>query len=150
MIEPTYATWILIIFGAVTLLPLFVAQLIMLFQPDSQKARDILIGTGEDWRDRTHYRSALGGAWADWILFMPLAVAGSVGVLLGHVWGYLLWASAGSISVYINIVLWFMEKEYVYPSRGLLRYYTYYWGFFVYWGIAALVYSVFRLSNIHF
>ena len=149
MIEPTFVTWILVIFGAITLLPLTFAQLIMLIQPNGQKARDILIGQGEDWRDKTHFRSALGFAWADWIILMPLAVSGSIGVLTGQIWGYLLWASAGSISVYINIVLWFMEKEYVYPSRGALKYYTYYWGFFVYWGIAVLVYSVLRLSKIN-
>jgi len=44
--------------------------------------------------------------------------------------------------------LWFMEKEYVYPSRGALAYYSYYWGFFVYWGALAVAYSTMRLSGI--
>ncbi len=148
MLEPTIITWILVVFGAVTLLPLAFAQLIILFQPESRKARDILIGKGEEWRDKTHFRSAYGMAWADWLLLMPLFLSGSTGVLLGHMWGYILWASSGIISVYINIVLFVMEKEYVYPSQGPLKYYTYYWGFFIYWGTAAVVYSVLRLSNI--
>jgi len=148
MYPPSIITWILVIFGFVTCLPLFIAQLVMLFKPKSQKASDILIGKGEDWRDTTHYRSALGMAWADWLFFAPLLVAGSVGVLSGHIWGYVLWAAAGTISLYINIVLWFMEKAYVYPSQGPLVYFTYYWGFFIYWGAAALIYSIVRLTGL--
>ena len=143
--QPTLITWALIAFGAVTLAPLVLVQLVMLVRPQSQKARDLLVAKGDDWRDRTHFRSALGCAWADWLLLVPLAIAGSVGVLLGHAWGYVLWAAAGSISLYINIVLWFIEKEYVYPSRGAIVYFTYYWGFFVYWGALALAYSVVRI-----
>ena len=69
---------------------------------------------------------------------------------MGHAWGYTLWGAAGTIALYINIVLWFLEKEYVYPSRGPVAYYTYYWGFFVLWGAAALVYATLRLSGVIF
>ena len=34
--------------------------------------------------------------------------------------------TAGAISLYINIILWFTEKKNVYPSRGPLKYFTYY------------------------
>ncbi len=146
--QPTIVTWILVIFGFITLAPLVLAQTLMLVKPHSQQARDILIARGEDWRDRTHFRCALGCAWADWLIVVPLLITGSTGVILGHAWGYVLWSAAGAISLYINIVLWFMEKEYVYPSRGALAYYSYYWGFFVYWGILAVAYSALRLSGI--
>ena len=147
-IEPTLITLVLVIFGAVTLLPLVLAQLSVLVRPDSRRTKDVIIAKGEDWRDRTHFRSAYGFAWADWILLVPLGVAGSIGVLLGQPWGYVLWAAAGTISLYSNVVLWFMEREYVYPSRGPLAYYTYYWGFFVLWGAAALSYSALRLYGV--
>ncbi|MBE9103006.1 hypothetical protein [Vacuolonema iberomarrocanum] len=150
MLQPTRVTWILIIFGVVTLAPLVLAQLTMLAKPHSQKAKDFLVAKGADWRDKTHFRSALGCAWADWILLVPLVLFGSVGVLWGHDWGYVLWGAAGSISLYINIVLWFMEKEYVYPSRGSVAYYTYYWGFFILWGSLALAYSALRLGGFDF
>lgn len=150
MFQPTIVTWVLVIFGAVTLLPLLLIQLTILIQPQGQKAKDILVAKGEDWRDKTHFRSALGFAWADWMLLVPLFVAGSAGVLLGQAWGYILWGAAGSISLYANIILWFMEKEYVYPSRGPLAYYTYYWGFFIVWGAAALTYAILRLTGITF
>ena len=148
MLHPTFVTWILVIFGAVTLLPLLLAQLIILVQPHGQRAKDILVAKGEDWRDRTHFRSAYGCAWADWMFLVPLVLFGSIGVLLGQVWGYVLWGAGGAISLYINIVLWFMEREHVYPSRGPLAYYTYYWGFFVLWGALALGYATLRLVGI--
>lgn len=148
VLEPTVVTWILIVLGAITLLPLLFAQLTILIEPHGRRAKDVLIARGEDWRDRTHFRSAYGFAWADWILLVPLFVAGSVGVVRGQAWGYLLWATAGTISIYANIVLWFTEKEYVYPSRGALAYYTYYWGLFVFWGAAALIYSTLRVGGV--
>ena len=146
--QPTLVTLALIVFGVVTLMPLIWAQLSMLVRPDSRESRDLIIGKGEDWRDKTHFKLALGAAVADWLFFAPLFVAGSIGVLLGQSWGYVLFGAAGACSLYINIILWFTEKEYVYPALGPLRYFTYFWGFFVYWGAFALAYSVLRMSGI--
>ena len=145
MIEPTIITLILAIFGVITFLPLIVAQIIMLFKPNSQKAKDLIIGKGEDWRDKTHFKSALAFAWADWFVILPLLISGIIGVLLGYQWGYIIWITLGAISIYFSIVFWVMEKEYTYPSCGPLAYYTYFWGFFLYWGVLSIVYSLLRL-----
>ena len=146
--QPTIITWALVIFGVITLLPLFWAQFAILVRPDSQQTRNLLIGEGEDWRDKTHFRMSLGAAWADWLFFAPVFVIGSISVLLGQPWGYIFFGAAGACSLYINIILWFTEKEYVYPTRGPLKYFSYYWGFFVYWGALALAYSAVRISGI--
>ena len=53
MYQPTLITWILILFGLITCLPLLVAQLIILLEPEGKRAKDILIGKGEEWRDKT-------------------------------------------------------------------------------------------------
>jgi hypothetical protein len=148
--EPTLVTWVLVAWGVITLAPLAVVQLAFLSSPHSARSKKWLIGKDEEWRDKTHYRFALGAAWADWLLAVPLFVSGSVAALLGKPWGYALFGAAGTIALYVNIILWFMEKEYVYPSRGPLKYYTYYWGFFVYWGALALIYSALRVSGIDF
>jgi hypothetical protein len=150
MLETTFVAWIIIIFGFITCAPLLVAQSVVLLQPNGQKAKDILIGKGEDWRDKTHFKSAYAFALADWFIFLPAFVAGIIGVLLGEIWGYVLFAVAGAISLYINIFLWFFEREYVYPAVGPLAYYTYVWGNFIYWGVATLVYSLLRLNHITF
>ena len=75
MIETNAVTWAIVIFGSITLLPLFYAQFILLLKPHSRRAKDLIIGPGEDWRDQTHYRSALAFAWADlliMLLFSPV------------------------------------------------------------------------------
>jgi hypothetical protein len=150
MLAPTGLTWILLVSGWVLALLLLVAQGLMAFRPHSRRAREIVIGKGEDWRDRTHFKSAYGMAVADLGFQLPLLVAGSVGVVMGESWGYLLWAASGSIAVYISIVLWFLEREYVYAKAGPLAYYTFYWGFFVYWGLAVTAYSVLRVAGVRF
>ncbi len=148
MFEPTIVTWIIAIFGAITFLPLMAAQLLMLFKPQDQKTKDLIIGKGKDWRDKTHFKSAYAFAWADWLVIMPLLISGHIGVLSGNMWGHFIWFALGTISVYFSIIFWFMEKEYTYPSCGPVAYYTYYWGFFLYWGIAAIVYSLTRINGI--
>ena len=124
--QPTLFTWLLIGFGVLTLIPLFLAQASMLTSPNSQKTKELIIGMGEDWRDKTHFKMALGAAWADWLFFVPVFVLGSIGMALAKPWGDALFAVAGACRLYINIILWFTEKEYVYPSRGPLKYFTYY------------------------
>jgi hypothetical protein len=150
MYQPTIITWILIIFGLITCLPLVIAQLIILIEPRGKKAKDILIGKGEEWRDNSHFKSAYSCAFADWIIFAPLFVLGIVGMLMSSSWGYILFAASGSIQLYINVFLWFFEKEYVYPSQGPLKYYTYYWGNFIYWGATSLLYGILRLNGYGF
>jgi len=146
MIKPTLITWIIAIFGAITFLPLLAVQFLMLLKPNSQQTKDIIIGKGEDWRDKTHFKSALAFAWADLLIIFPLLISSYISVFSDQMWGYILWIALGFLSIYFSIVFWIMEKEYTYPSYGPLAYYTYFWGFFLYWGIIAIIYSIFQLK----
>jgi hypothetical protein len=140
MFEPTRFTWILIIFGIITFAPLFYAQLIIIINPQGQKAKDILIGKGEEWRDESHFKSAYALARTDWIFLLPIFIAAVVGVIIGELWGYVLFGISAAISVYINIFLWFYERKYVYPAVGAFAYYTYIWGNIIYWEIPTFEY----------
>jgi hypothetical protein len=142
---PSFITWIIAIFSVITFLPLLVAQLIMIIKPNSQMSKDLIIGKGEGWRDKTHFKSALAFAWADWMIIFPLLVLSNIGVFENHIFGYILWIVLGVLSIYFSIVFWIMEKEYTYPSAGWFAYYTYFWGFFLYWGIGAIIFSTFRI-----
>ena len=147
MIETTIFTWIIAIFGAITFLPLFGAQLVMILKPNSQKAKDLIIGKGEDWRDKTHFKSALAFAWADLIIILPLYALGTIWVFNGQLWGYVIWISLGILSIYFSIVFWVLEKEYAYKSVGWIAYFTYIWGFFLYWGLGVIIHSVIQMNN---
>ena len=146
MIEPTITTWIIALFGSVIFIILTGANLSLIINPDSNKAKDIFIGKGEEWRDKTHKKSALAFAWGDLLIIFPLLIAGLIGVFTGKVWGYILWIVLGTFSIYFSIVFWVLEKEYTYPANGPFAYYTYIWGFYLYWGIAAVIYSTIRLT----
>jgi hypothetical protein len=148
MIKPSVLTWILVIFGVVVIfIPMVYVQFSVAVKPNSQQTKDIIIGRGEDYRDNTHFRVSYGIALSDLIFWLPLLAAGSIGVLLGRKWGYVLWGVSGAISVYISIILLFTEREYAYPAVGPFLYYTIFWGFFVYWGTAAITYATLRLSK---
>ncbi len=118
------------------------AQLTIILKPDSQKTRDILIGKGKQWRDKTHFKSAYAFAWADWLVIMPLLAICNIGVISGELYGYVIILVLGILSIYFSIVFWVMEKEYTYPSYGPLAYFTYLWGFYLYWGIITVIYSI--------
>ena len=148
MLEPTVISWILIIFGLITCGPLLYAQFVMMFKPHGEKAKILMIGKGENWRDESHFKSQVALARADWFVFVPIFIVGIVGVTMAKTWGYVLFGLAGAIQLYINVFLWFFEKDYVYEDQGPWAYYTYYWGNFVYWGAAAVIYAVLRLSGV--
>jgi hypothetical protein len=148
--EPTLVTWVLVVFGLITMGTPAYIYLVFLQSPNSQKSKDLMLGAGKDWRDETHFDLNLGFAWVDLLFIVPLFAAGSVGALLSQAWGYVLFGAAAAIALYINLVLLFVEKKHVYPALGPLRYYTYFWGFFVYWSALALAYSALRVGGIEF
>jgi len=150
MYQPTIITWIIILFGLLTCLPLLFAQLLAIIEPHGKRAKDILIGTGEEWRDVTHFKSAYSLAMTDWIVFFPIFILSIIGIISSSSLGYILLAVSGAIQVYINVFLWFIEKEYVNPSNGPLKYYSYLWGNFIYWGSASFLYGIFRINGINF
>ncbi|MDJ0827815.1 MAG: hypothetical protein QNJ16_20195 [Rhodobacter sp.] len=148
--EPTIVTWLLIAFGVLTHGILTYIYSVFARDPHSKASKDLMIGEGKDWRDETHFDLNLGFAWTDFLFFVPLFVLSSIGMVLGKPWGYVLFGAAGACSLYINIILLWVEKKHVYAALGPLRYYTYFWGFFVYWGALALVYSMLRVSGLDF
>jgi hypothetical protein len=109
MYQTTLTTWIIITFGLITCIPLLIAQLFILAEPKGIKAKDILIGKDEDWRDHSHFKSAYSFAVTDWIIFFPFFTLSIIGIFLNHYWGYLFLSISGAIQIYVNVFLWFFE-----------------------------------------
>jgi len=70
-----------------------------------------------------------------------MLILGTFGVFSGQLWGYGIWLALGVLSIYFSILFWVLEKAYTYPTCGWLAYYSYFWGFILYWGIGAAIYS---------
>ncbi len=145
--EPTFLTWTLVAFGALTHGILTYVYAVFLKDPRSQAASDLMNGKGKTWRDATHFDMNVGFARTDLLFFLPLFVLGSVGIGFAQPWGYVLFGAAGAISLYINIVLVWVDRKHVYEALGPFAYCTFYWGFFVCWGALALAYSLLRVSG---
>lgn len=148
MIEPNLYTWIFLVFGMGTLLPLIAAQTLLLRNPESRAAKDLIIGKGREWRDPTHLKAAIAFAWSDILVVLPFFIVGSTAVLSGASWGYLLWIGLGFICIYFSIVFWVMERSYAVKDHGWFAYLTYYWGFFLYWGTGVVLHSFLQLSHL--
>lgn len=148
MIEPTVLTWILSVIGVVIYLPAVYIQGLAVSRPHSQKVKDMLVGKGGDYHDGTYFKFCQGTGWADLTISIPLALVGSVGVLFGCMWGYMVWLAGAFITVYIHLVLLFIEGKYIYITWGPLAFFTYGWGLWVYWAIIVIVYSLIRVNAI--
>lgn len=145
MLEPTIFTWILCIAGVLIYAPPIYLELLAIFKPDSQKTKDVLVGKGMDYKDRTHAAFCRGHGWADMLFPIPAVIIGSAGVLLGAPWGYMLWFAGAAITVYIHLILLFLEGKVIYSQWGKLAFFTYAWGIWVYWSLIVLVYTLFRV-----
>lgn len=142
MIEISFFTWVVLISGDLIFLLLLGTQTVIIMAPESKLARDLLIGKDEEWRDKTHFKSAFAFAVADWMVIFPILVLLNIGIFWGEVWGYILLLVLGAIAIYFSVFFWFFEKEYTYEINGAIAYYTYFWGSYVYWGIAAAIYAL--------
>ncbi len=147
MIELTTITWILLIVGIIIHLPLFYAQILMVRDPDSQKTKDLMIAPGQDWRDTSNKEFSLGFAWGDLLIYVPVFLIGTIGVFMGTTWGYLFYFATGLLAIYFSIVFWVAERKYTLMTNGPLMYYTFFWGFFMYWGIAVLIHSILKAEE---
>lgn len=148
MIEPTRATWILSITGVVLYLPAVYIQARAICKPHARKTKDMLVGKGYDYHDKTYFRFCQGTGWGDLCIQIPLVIGGCITVLFGVPWGYLLWFAGAAITLYIHLALAFIEGAHIYATWGPMAFFTYGWGIWVYWAIIVIPYSLARVSGL--
>ncbi len=148
MIKPTIVTWVLSIIGVIIYLPALYIQTLAICKPYSQKVKDMLVGKGGDYHDKTYFNFCQGTGWADLTISIPLAIIGSIAVLSGQSWGYMIWFAGAFITIYIHFVLIFIEGKHIYTKWCPLAFFTYAWGIWVYWAIVVIIYSLIRINEI--
>jgi hypothetical protein len=148
MLEPTPVTWLLSIVGVAIYLPAVYIQVLAVCKPHDQKTKDMLVGKGGDYHDKTYFAFCQGTGWADLCVQIPLVLVGCVAVLFAELWGYVLWFAGASITIYIHLVLVFVEGRHVYAHWGPLAFLTYGWGLWVWWGIVVVIYSLTRMAKV--
>ena len=84
-----------------------------------------------------------GPAWADLLLWAPLQVAGSVGMLLGEQWGFLL-ALVASVPFWYSAVPLFIWDRDMGFRKKTVAYWVVTWGMFPAYGVVETGYCMVR------
>lgn len=145
--DVTLSTWIISIAGLAIIGLLGALQLVAVLRPRAEWTIENVYGGSPDDTDPTAYFAFNQGfAWADVFAWVPLQIAGSIGMMLGERWGFLL-ALAGSVPfVYtaFNMFIWDRDLGFRQPT---FTYWVFVWGMFPAFGVIEGVYTFVRLLD---
>lgn len=143
--EITVVTWIVAVGGLLIMGLLLGAQLVAVFRPRADWTVANVYGGDPDSTDpRAYFAFNQGHAWADSFFWGPIQIAGSIGMLLGQRWGFLL-ALMGSIPfLYTGITIYIWDRDMGF-RKNTFTYWVIVWGMFPAFGAIELVYCLGRL-----
>ena len=143
--EVTAATWIVAILGLVIMGLLGGLQFVAVLRPRSPGTIENVYGGSPETTDPTAYFAFNQGyAWADAIFWAPLQIAGSIGMILGYRWGFLLALVASVPFWYTAIPIFIWDRDLGY-RKNTFTYWVFIWGMFPAFGILEGVYCFARL-----
>lgn len=106
--DATPMTWIIALVGLGLIGVLFVVQLVAVLRPRAAwTITNVYGGTPEATDPTAYFAFNQASAWADVFLWAPLQIAGSIGMLLGHRWGFLL-ALVASVPFWYTAVYFYI------------------------------------------
>jgi hypothetical protein len=144
-VDVTVATVVIAVAGLLIILLLGGFQLVAVLRPRSQWTIDNVYGGSPEATDPTAYFAFNQGfAWADTLFWVPLQIAGSVGMLLGQRWGFLV-ALMASVPFWYTAVTIFIWDRDLGIRENTLKYWLIIWGMFPAYGVVAGAYCLFRL-----
>ena len=144
MMEVTIATWIIALVGLGLILMLSTFQLVAVVRPRDQWPIDNVYGGSPDDTDPVAYFSFnRSWAWADPFFWAPLQVAGSIGMILGHRWGFLLALMASVPFWYSAIPLYIWDRD-----LGFRRDTAGYWISWAIWPVFGVIEGAYCLARL--
>jgi hypothetical protein len=143
--EVTAATWVIAITGLVLILLLSSLQLAAVIKPRSEWTIKNVYGGDPGRTDPSAYFAFNQGyAWADTFIWAPLQIAGSIGMLLGTKWGFLLAFAASIPYVYTAITFYIWDRDLGFRERTIY-YWVIIWGMWPVFGLIQAVYCFVRI-----
>ena len=140
----TALTWIVALAGLLLIGLLAALQLVAIVHPRAAwTVQNVYGGTPESTDPVAYFAFNQGWAWADAAFWAPLQVAGSVGMLLGHRWGFLL-------ALVASVPFWYSAVPIFVWDRDLgfrRRYWIVTWGMWPAFGVVEGVYCFVRLID---
>jgi hypothetical protein len=145
--DVTVFTWIVAVAGLVIIGILGSLQFIAVLRPRSEwTIENVYGGSAENTDPTAYFAYNQGWAWADTFFWVPLQVAGSVGMLLGERWGFLLALMASVPFWYTAISIFIWDRDMGFRENTLF-YWVVVWGMFPAFGILESVYTFIRLLD---
>jgi len=138
-------TQIIATLGLILMGMLMTLQTVAIVKPEGKWTIQNVYGGNPDSTDRKAYFAFNQGyAYADAIFWGPIQIAGSVGMLMGERWGFLL-ALIGSVPFWysaISIFIWDRDMEY---RKNTFVYWVFVWAMFPLFGLLEMSYCFYRL-----
>ena len=143
--DVTWLTWAVALTGLGLIALLAGLQLVAVVRPRAEWTIANVYGGTPDRTDPVAYFAFnQASAWADPFLWAPLQVAGSIGMLLGHRWGFLL-ALAASVPFWYTAVFFYIWDRNLGFRRNTVSYWILTWGIWPVFGVVEGVYCFLRL-----
>jgi hypothetical protein len=143
--EVTASTWVVALAGLAIMGLLATLQGIAVFSPRGEwTIRNVYGGDPGATDPKAYFAFNQGYAWADTFFWAPLQIAGSVGMLLGERWGFLL-ALVGSVPFWYSAIPIFIWDRDMGFRDNALTYWVFVWGMFPAFGVLEMAYCFVRL-----
>ena len=143
--EVTLFTWIVGIAGLLLMGLLGAFQFVAVLRPQGEWTIENVYGGDPRNTDRTAYLAFNQGyAWADTFFWGPIQIAGSIGMLLGRRWGFLLALVGSAPFCYTAITIFIWDRDLQY-RQNTFTYWVIVWGMWPVFGMLEMVYCFCRL-----
>ncbi len=141
------ATWVVALAGLGLISLLGGLQLVAVFRPRAQwTIENVYGGSPDDTDPAAYFAFNQATAWADPFLWAPLQIAGSIGMLLGQRWGFLLALMASVPFWYTAVFFYFWDRALGF-RRNTFMYWVVVWGIWPAFGVIEGIYCFVRLME---
>lgn len=143
--DVTATTWVIALTGLALISLLATLQLVAVFRPRAAwTIENVYGGSPEDTDPKAYFAFNQACAWADPFLWAPLQIVGSVGMLLGERWGFLLALVASVPFWYTAVFFYFWDRDLGF-RKPTFNYWVVVWGMWPAFGVVEGVYCFVRL-----
>ncbi len=143
--EVTTTTWLVGSAGLLLILLLGSLQFVAVLRPRSDWTIENVYGGDPASTDpKAYFAFNQGYAWADVFLWAPIQIVGSVGMLLGKRWGFLLALVASLPYVYTAMTIYIWDRDLGF-RRNTFGYWVIIWAMWPAFGLTQGIYTLTRL-----
>ena len=145
--DVTISTWVIGLTGLLIMGLLFAFQLVAVLNPRGAWTVKNVYGGDSSATDPTAYFAVNQGyAWADVFFWGPIQIAGSIGMLLGARWGFLLALMGAVPFCYTAITIYVWDRDLGF-RKSTVTYWVIVWGMFPAFGLVEMAYCLYRLMS---